>query len=323
MIRVAVNGYGNLGRGVERAVSKSEDMELVVVFTRRDPASVDTLGAPVARVEDMPAWVDKVDVCFNCGGSATDLARQGPQTAAYFHTVDSFDTHAKIPEYFDAVDEAARAADHLALISTGWDPGLFSMLRVLGESVLPDGATTTFWGPGVSQGHSDALRRIDGVLDARQYTLPVAETVEAVKNGQEVELTPRSTHRRDCYVVAAEGADRAQIEKQIVEMPNYFADYDTSVTFITAEQMRAEHSGLPHGGAVVRRGTTSEGTAATVGFELQLGSNPEFTGSVLAATGRAVARMAARGERGARTVFDVTLADLSARSAEELRAGYL
>lgn len=323
MIRVAINGYGNLGRGAERAISRNEDMELVVVFTRRDPALVATLGAPVVHVDEMPAWADKVDVCLNCGGSATDLAEQGPQTAAYFNTVDSFDTHAKIPEYFAAVDAAARRADHLALISTGWDPGLFSMLRVLGEAVLPDGSTTTFWGPGVSQGHSDALRRIDGVIDARQYTIPVARTVEAVKNGDPVELTPRTMHTRDCYVVAAEGADLTRIEREIVEMPNYFADYDTSVTFITAEQMRAEHSGIPHGGTVIRRGRTSEGVSANVTFELQLGSNPEFTGSVVAATGRAVARMAARGERGARTVFDVTLADLSARTAEELRASYL
>lgn len=323
MIRVAINGYGNLGRGVEQAITRNADMETVVVLTRRDPSSLTTLGAPVAHLEDMAAWEDKVDVCLNCGGSATDLAEQGPQAAAHFNTVDSFDTHARIPEYFAAVDAAARQADHLALISTGWDPGLFSMLRVLGESVLPDGATTTFWGPGVSQGHSDALRRIDGVLDARQYTLPVPQTVEAVKAGDDVELTTRSMHRRDCYVVAAPDADRSRIEREIVEMPNYFADYDTSVTFISAEQMRAEHSGIPHGGTVIRRGRTSEGVSANVTFELQLGSNPEFTGSVLAATGRAVARMAARGERGARTVFDLTLADLSARTPEELRAAYL
>lgn len=323
MIRVAINGYGNLGRGAEKAIAKSEDMELVVVFTRRDPSSITTLGAPVAHVEDMTAWVDRVDVCLNCGGSATDLADQGPATAALFTTVDSFDTHAKIPAYFAAVDAAARSAGHLALISTGWDPGLFSMLRVLGEAVLPDGATTTFWGPGVSQGHSDALRRIEGVADAKQYTLPVRQTVEAVKAGDDVELTTRSMHRRDCYVVAEDGADRARIERQIVEMPNYFADYDTTVTFITAEEMAADHSGIPHGGTVIRRGTTSDGVDATVGFELGLGSNPEFTGSVVAAMGRAAARMAARGEVGARTVFDITLCDLSARSPEELRADYL
>ncbi|WP_194948409.1 diaminopimelate dehydrogenase [Actinomyces trachealis] len=323
MIRVAINGYGNLGRGAEQAVSKNEDMELVVVFTRRDPATVTTKGAPVARVEDMAAWADKVDVCLNCGGSATDLVEQGPQAAAFFNTVDSFDTHAKIPEYFAAVDAAAKAADHLSLISTGWDPGLFSMLRVLGEAVLPDSTATTFWGPGVSQGHSDALRRIDGVVDAKQYTLPVPVTVEAVKNGDDVELTTRSMHTRDCYVVAAEGADLARIEAEIKAMPNYFADYDTTVNFISAEEMAAKHSGIPHGGTVIRRGHTSEGVAETISFELTLDSNPEFTGSVVAAMGRAVARKAARGDKGAITVFDVTLAELCAKSPEELRAHYL
>ena len=323
MIRVAINGYGNLGRGAEQAITKNKDMELVVVFTRRDPASVTTQGAPVAHVDDMAAWADKVDVCLNCGGSATDLIEQTPATAALFNTVDSFDTHARIPEHFAAVDAAAKASGHVALISTGWDPGLFSMLRVLGEAVLPDGATTTFWGPGVSQGHSDALRRIDGVVDAKQYTRPVEATVAAVKAGDDVELTTRSMHTRDCYVVAEEGADLARIEREIVEMPNYFADYDTTVTFITAEELAAEHAGIPHGGSVIRRGRTSDGVAETVSFELQLGSNPEFTGSVLAATARAVARLAARGESGARTVFDVTLADLSATTPEDLRAHYL
>ncbi|WP_115726912.1 diaminopimelate dehydrogenase [Actinomyces culturomici] len=323
MIRVAINGYGNLGRGVERAVKKNADMELVVVFTRRDPASLETLGAPVASVDEMPEWADRVDVCLNCGGSATDLATQGPATAAFFSTVDSFDTHARIPEHFAALDAASREAGTLALISTGWDPGLFSMLRVLGDAVLPDGASTTFWGPGVSQGHSDAIRRIDGVLDARQYTLPVADTVEAVKQGLEVELTTRSMHTRDCYVVAADGADLERIEREIIEMPNYFADYDTTVTFISAEEMAAEHAGLPHGGTVIRRGETSDGVGQRIGFDLALDSNPEFTGSVLAAMGRAVARMAARGEIGARTVFDLTLADLSSKDPEELRAHWL
>ena len=323
MIRVAINGYGNLGRGVEQAITKNADMEVAVVFTRRDPATVTTQGAPVAHVDDMASWTDKVDVCLNCGGSATDLIEQTPAATALFHTVDSFDTHARIPEHFAAVDAAAKASGHVALISTGWDPGLFSMLRVLGEAVLPDGATTTFWGPGVSQGHSDALRRIDGVVDAKQYTRPVEATVAAVKAGDDVELTTRSMHTRDCYVVAEEGADLARIEREIVEMPNYFADYDTTVTFITAEELAAEHAGIPHGGSVIRRGHTSEGVAETVSFELQLGSNPEFTGSVLVATARAVARLAARGETGARTVFDVTLADLSPTSPEELRAHYL
>ena len=241
----------------------------------------------------------------------------------FFNTVDSYDTHAKIPAYFASVNAAAKGAGHLALISTGWDPGLFSMLRVLGDAVLPSGATTTFWGPGVSQGHSDAIRRIPGVADARQYTLPVQETVDAVKAGDDVELTTRSMHRRACYVVADEGADLARIEKEIVEMPNYFADYDTTVAFISAEEMAAEHSGIPHGGTVIRRGETSAGVTANIAFELQLGSNPEFTGSVVAAMGRAVARMAARGETGARTVFDVTLADLSAKDPADLRAAYL
>lgn len=323
MIRVAINGYGNLGRGAEQAVSQNEDMELVVVFTRRDPATVATQGAPVVHVDEMAAWQEKVDVCLNCGGSATDLEEQGPAAVAYFNTVDSFDTHAKIPGYFNAVDAAARAAGHVALVSTGWDPGLFSMLRVLGEAVLPQGRTTTFWGPGVSQGHSDALRRIDGVLDAKQYTLPVPATVAAVKNGEDVELTTRSMHTRDCYVVAAEGADRARIEAEIKAMPNYFADYDTTVTFVSAQELADRHAGIPHGGTVIRRGQTSGEVAATIGFELSLGSNPEFTGSVVAAMGRAVVRKAAQGQTGAVTVFDVTLSELSPHSPAELRAHYL
>ena len=301
MIRVAINGYGNLGRGVEQAITKNADMEVAVVFTRRDPATVTTQGAPVAHVDDMAAWADKVDVCLNCGGSATDLIEQTPAAAALFNTVDSFDTHARIPEHFAAVDAAAKASGHVALISAGWDPGLFSMLRVLGEAVLPDGATTTFWGPGVSRREAEL----------------------GMSGGDDVELTTRSMHTRDCYVVAEEDADLARIEREIVEMPNYFADYDTTVTFITAEELAAEHAGIPHGGSVIRRGHTSEGVAETVSFELQLGSNPEFTGSVLVATARAVARLAARGETGARTVFDVTLADLSPTSPEELRAHYL
>lgn len=323
MITIAINGYGNLGRGVEKAISKNDDLELAVVFTRRDPRTVTTLGAPVVHVDTMAEWADTVDVCINCGGSATDLEEQGPAAARLFNTVDSFDTHSKIPTYFAAVDEAAKAAGHVSLISTGWDPGLFSMLRVLGDAVLPDGASTTFWGPGVSQGHSDAIRRIKGVVDARQYTLPVESTVHAVKNGEEVELTTRSMHTRACYVVAEEGADRERIKREIVEMPNYFADYDTTVTFISAEELAGEHSGLPHGGTVIRRGTTSEGVHESIGFELALESNPEFTGSVLTAMARAVARKAARGEMGACTVFDVSLAELSAKTPEELRAHWL
>lgn len=323
MITVAINGYGNLGRGVEKAVALSDDMELAVVFTRRDPASITTLGAPVASIDEMPEWADKIDVCINCGGSATDLGEQGPATTAYFNTVDSFDTHARIPEHFAAVDAAAKDAGHVAVISSGWDPGLFSMLRVLGDSVLNHGSTTTFWGPGVSQGHSDAIRRIDGVLDARQYTIPVPETVDAVNEGREVELTTRSMHKRVAYVVAAEGADTDAIAEQIVSMPNYFADYDTEVHFVSADELASEHAGLPHGGVVIRSGETSEGVRQRISFELALDSNPEFTGAVLTATARACAKMAARGVTGAATVFDLTLADLSPHAAEELRAHYL
>ncbi|WP_406710819.1 diaminopimelate dehydrogenase [Trueperella pyogenes] len=323
MIRIGINGYGNLGRGVELALGRATDMEAAVVFTRREPGSVATLGAPVVHVDDMPEYAGKLDVVINCGGSATDLEVQGPAVTALFNTVDSFDTHAKIPAHFAAVNDAARAAGTLALISAGWDPGLFSMLRVLGEAVLPTGTTTTFWGPGVSQGHSDAIRRIPGVVDARQYTVPVEETVAAVKERRDVELTPRTMHQRVCYVVAEEGADLAAIERAIVEMPNYFADYDTTVNFVSAAELAAEHSGIPHGGQVIRTGQTDDAVGETITFGLDLDSNPEFTGSVLVAVARAVARKAARGETGAITVFDVTLAELSPLSEQELRAHYL
>lgn len=323
MIRVGINGYGNLGRGAELALSHLQDMECVVVFTRRDPKTLVTLGAPVAHVDEMADYVGKIDVVLNCGGSATDLGTQGPEVAKLFNTVDSFDTHAKIPEHYEAVGAAAEEAGTLALISAGWDPGLFSILRVLGEAVLPTGSTTTFWGPGVSQGHSDAIRRIEGVADAKQYTVPVEETVEAVKAGEDVELTPRTMHKRECYVVAEEGADLERITREIVEMPNYFADYDTTVTFVSAEDLAREHGGMPHGGQVIRAGQTDDGVDSTITFQLQLGSNPEFTGSVLVAAGRAVARMAERGQTGAVTLFDVTLTDLSPLSAEELRKSYL
>ena len=323
MIRIAVNGYGNLGRGVEQAVARTSDMEVAVVLTRRDPASVTTLGAPVAHLDDAAGWADRVDVCINCGGSATDLVGQTPAAAEHFNVVDSFDTHARIPEHFAAVDASARAAGHLALISSGWDPGLFSMMRVLAGAVLPDGQTTTFWGPGVSQGHSDALRRIDGVVAATQYTRPVPATVEAVRAGRDVALTTRSMHTRDCYVVVADGADTERIEAEIRSMPSYFADYDTTVTFISAAEHAAEHAGMPHGGTVIHRGHTGDGVAQTVTFGLELDSNPQFTGSVLVVTARAVARMAGRGQTGARTVFDLTLADLSPVPAEELRAHLL
>lgn len=323
MIRVAINGYGNLGRGVELALSHAQDMECVVIFTRRDRGSLTTLGAPVAHVTEMADYVGKVDVVINCGGSATDLGTQSPEVAKHFNVVDSFDRHAKIPEHFDVVGSAAEEAGTLALISAGWDPGLFSALRVLGEAVLPNGSTTTFWGPGVSQGHSDAVRRIDGVADAKQYTVPVEATVQAVKDGRDVELAPRTMHKRDCFVVAEEGADLERIEREIVEMPNYFSDYDTTVTFISAKELAREHAGMPHGGQVIRAGKTDNDVESTITYQLQLGSNPEFTGSVLVAAGRAVARMAARGQTGAVTLFDVTLTDLSPVSAGDLRKNYL
>lgn len=323
MIRVAINGYGNLGKGVEKAVTAAADMELVVVFSRRDPSSVHTLGAPVAPVTAMPDYVGKVDVCVNCGGSAKDLGEQTPQAAQYFHVVDSFDTHAKIPQHFAAVDTAAQQAGHVAIISAGWDPGLFSLLRVLGEAVLPDSQAVTFWGPGVSQGHSDAIRRIAGVRDARQYTLPVTKTVAAVKAGEPVELTPRAMHTRDAWVVAEEGADLARIEREIKEMPNYFSDYETTVHFISAAELQRDHSGMAHGGQVIRRGRTSDGVHHVVTFELALDSNPEFTGSVLTAVARAAMRKAKAGLSGAFTMLDLSVAELSALPSEQLRAHYL
>lgn len=319
MQRVAINGYGNLGRGVEKALWLAPDLELVVVFTRRDPQSVKTLGAPVASVEDMPDYTDDIDVCINCGGSATDLMEQGVATSRWFHTVDSFDTHARIPEYFSRIDAAAQVAGHCAIISCGWDPGLFSMLRVLGDAVLPSGRTTTFWGRGVSQGHSDAIRRLDGVVDARQYTVPVPDTVAAVQAGHAGDLSARQMHTRECFVVAEPGADTARIEAEIKAMPNYFADYDTTVTFITAAEMAQHHSGMPHAGRVIRTGYTSPEVRQSLTFSLELDSNPEFTGSVLVAVARACARKAARGETGAFTMLDITLSDLSPRNPGELR----
>lgn len=323
MIHVAINGYGNLGRGVEKAVMAAPDMELAVVFTRRDPATVKTLGVPVVSISDMEQYRDRVDVCVNCGGSATDLMEQSVSASGLFNVVDSFDTHARIPQHFSEVDAAARRTGHVAFISCGWDPGLFSMLRVLGDAVLPQSQVTTFWGRGVSQGHSDAIRRIEGVADARQYTVPVAETVEMVRAGSREKFTARQMHRRECFVVAAPGADKARIEAEIKSMPNYFADYDTSVTFITAEEMQRDHAGLPHAGEVIRSGETSPGVHQSMIFQLRLDSNPEFTGAVLTCVARACARKAARGERGAFTMLDVTLADLSWREAETLRHDFL
>lgn len=324
-IKVGIAGYGNLGRGVEYALQKSEDMELCAIVTRRAPSSVTPLakGVAVCCADSLDALKGQIDVMILCGGSATDLPEQGPAYARLFNTVDSFDTHAKIPAYFDAVDAAARESGHLSLISVGWDPGLFSLNRLYAESVLPDGASYTFWGRGVSQGHSDAIRRVPGVKNAVQYTAPIAEAMDAVRSGARPELTTAQKHRRECYIVAEDGADRAQIEKTVCEMPNYFSDYETTVHFISEDTLRREHSAMPHGGFVIRSGATGAGSGQMIEYSLRLDSNPEFTGSVLACYARAVSRMAHNGERGARTVFDVAPALLSPKSGAELRAQLL
>jgi len=323
-MRIGIYGYGNLGRGVEKGLALNPDLELVGVFTRRDPASVKTVsGAPVYAAEQAESFVGQIDVMILCGGSATDLPEMTPALARLFNVVDSFDTHARIPEHFDAVDRAAFQTGHTALISGGWDPGLFSLARLYMSAVLPDGKDYTFWGRGVSQGHSDAIRRIPGVKDARQYTVPIAEAVEQVRAGKQPELSTREKHLRECFVVAEEGADRALIEKTIREMPNYFADYDTTVTFITEEELKRDHSALPHGGQVIRSGKTSEENRHILEFSLKLDSNPEFTGSVLLACARAVGKMHVRGIFGCRTMFDVAPADLSPLSPEELRKNLL
>lgn len=325
--RIAILGYGNLGKGAEAAIAQNEDMELVCVFTRRDPASLNlrTPGVPVYPVSKAPALRDSIDVLLLCGGSATDLPAQTPEYAAMFNVVDSFDTHAKIPAHYAKADAAAKAGGKIALISCGWDPGLFSLARLYANSILPEGKDETFWGRGVSQGHSDAIRRINGVLDARQYTVPIPAAVEAVRRGEQPVLTARDKHLRECYVVAAEGADKARIEREIKTMPYYFDEYDTTVTFITAEQMAKEHGALPHGGSVLRGGVTGFGKEHrhTVEFSLKLDSNPEFTGSVLIACARAAHRMNREGQSGCRTLFDVPPAYLSPYCGEDLRAHML
>lgn len=320
-IRVGIVGYGNLGRGVEAALGRVDDMQLVGVFTRRDPAALRLLGdASLARPLDaIDDWVGDIDVLLLCGGSRTDLPAQGPALAARFNTVDSFDTHARIPAYFDAMDAAAREGGQTAIISVGWDPGLFSLHRLLGEAVLPTGETHTFWGRGVSQGHSDALRRVPGVADAVQYTIPKEAAMERVRSGDGAELAAREKHRRDCYVVLEPGADPAAVEKTIVTMPDYFAGTETTVTFVTAEILRQAHRGMPHGGFVIRQGTTGSGAGQTQEFALRLESNPEFTASVLVAYARAAHRLHRRGERGARTIFDVPPGLLSPKSPSVLR----
>jgi len=326
-MKIAILGYGNLGRGVECAVRENSDMELVAVFTRRDPKDVKirTEGVPVVRVEDIEAWKDKVDVLILCGGSATDLPEQTPQYAKFFHVVDSFDTHAKIPAHFAAVDQAAKATNHVAVISVGWDPGLFSLARVYANAVLPNGKDYTFWGRGVSQGHSDAIRRIPGVKDAKQYTVPVPAALEAVRSGSNPTLSTREKHTRECYVVLEAGADAAAVEKAIVTMPNYFSDYDTTVHFISEEELRRDHAGLAHGGFVIRSGATGKGGEHkhVIEYSLKLDSNPEFTANVLAAYARAAHRLAKEGATGCRTVLDIAPSYICAQSGEELRKALL
>ena len=326
-IRIGIMGYGNLGRGIESAIRQNADLELVAVFTRRAPESVkiQTPGVMVYRAEEAASMQDKIDVMILCGGSATDLPEQTPAYARLFHVVDSFDTHAKIPEHFEAVDTAAKESGKIGIISVGWDPGMFSLNRMYAGAILPDGKDYTFWGRGVSQGHSDAIRRIDGVLDARQYTVPVEEALTAVRNGSNPELTTRQKHTRECYVVAEEGADKARIEQEIKTMPNYFADYDTTVYFISEEELKENHSGIPHGGCVIRSGKTGfhGENQHVIEYQLHLDSNPEFTASVLVAYARAAYRLSQEGQTGCRTVLDVAPAYLSAKSAEELRAELL
>lgn len=327
MIRIGIAGYGNLGRGVEAAVKNSDDMELAAVFTRRNPESVKikTDGAGVYGFDKIAEFKDKIDVIVNCGGSATDLPETTPMIAENFSVIDSFDTHARIPEHFANVDAKAKKGNNIAIISVGWDPGLFSLNRLYMNAVLPNGKDYTFWGRGVSQGHSDAIRRIDGVVDARQYTVPVESAVERVRNGENPELSTREKHTRECYVVVEEGADKARIENEIKTMPNYFSDYDTTVNFISLEELKANHSGIPHGGSVIRSGRTGFdlGTKHTIEYSLKLESNPEFTGSVLAAYARAAYKLKAKGESGCRTVFDIAPALLVDMDGEEIRAHML
>ena len=326
-IRVGIMGYGNLGRGIEAAIRQNSDMKLAAVFTRRDPESlkIRTADVPIYRADEALEHKDEIDVLILCGGSATDLPVQTPLYAQHFNVVDSFDTHAAIPAHFAKVDEAARTSGHVGVISVGWDPGMFSLNRLYGGAILPSGADYTFWGKGVSQGHSDAIRRVEGVLDAKQYTVPVEEALEAVRRGENPTLTARQKHTRVCYVVAEEGADKARIENEIKTMPNYFADYDTTVHFITAEELRRDHSGIPHGGFVIRSGRTGfEGEHShVIEYRLKLDSNPEFTSSVLVAYARAAVRLSGEGAVGAKTVLDIPPAYLSEKSGEELRASLL
>ena len=320
-IRVAISGYGNLGRGVESAVASSNDMELVALFTRRDPSTIKTrTNVPVYSVDKAVKMKDEIDVLILCGGSANDLPEQTPEMAKYFNVIDSFDTHARIPEHFANVDSSSKNSGKVAIISVGWDPGMFSLNRLIGQAILPNGKDYTFWGKGISQGHSDAIRRIEGVKDARQYTIPVEEALNSVRNGENPELTTREKHKRECFVVAEENADLAAIENAIVTMPNYFADYDTTVHFITEEELMRDHKGIPHGGMVFRTGTTGvdNENKHIIEYRIQLDSNPEFTSSVLTAYARAAYRLNKEGQCGCKTVFDIAPVYLHPQSAEEL-----
>lgn len=322
MIRIGIYGYGNLGRGIECAVHQNSDMALVAVFTRRDPSTVKTVFAdvPVVSSSDVESYKDKIDVMILCGGSATDLPVQTPELAKHFNVIDSFDTHAKTAEHFANVDLSAKESGKTAIISVGWDPGLFSLNRLYAESILPSGNSYTFWGKGISQGHSDAIRRIDGVIDARQYTVPVPQAIESVRNGENPELTTRMKHTRECYVVVGENADKARIEHEIKTMPNYFSDYDTTVNFVSQEELEQNHGGLPHQGIVLRSGSTGAKGENThiIEYSLKLDSNPEFTSSVLIAYARAAYRLNKKGDVGCKTVFDIAPSMLSSKSGDEL-----
>ncbi len=325
-MKIAIYGYGNLGRGVECAVNKAHDAELVGIFTRRDPDSVKAhRDSAVYSVDDLMKFKDEIDVLIICGGSATDLPKMTPELARDFNVIDSYDTHATIPEHFAKVDAASRESGHTSLISAGWDPGMFSVSRLYASAILPNGADYTFWGRGVSQGHSDAIRRIEGVIDARQYTVPVQESVDSVREGKSPELSTRQKHTRECYVCVEDGADKARIEEQIKTMPNYFADYDTTVTFISLDELREKHGGIPHGGCVIRTGRTGwdDENQHVIEYSLKLDSNPEFTASVLVAYARAIDRLHRRGVMGCHTVFDIAPADLSPHSVDYIRAHML
>lgn len=321
-IKIGILGYGNLGKGIECAAKQNDDMELKAVFTRRDPSQVKTLtGVPVYHIDEAIGMKDDIDVLILCGGSATDLPVQTPEYAKYFNVIDSFDTHAKIPEHFENVDKAAKENNNIGIISVGWDPGMFSLNRLYAGAILSDGEDYTFWGKGISQGHSDAIRRIDGVKDGKQYTIPVPEALDAVRRGENPTLTTREKHTRECWVVAEDGADKAKIEQEIKSMPNYFADYDTTVNFISEEELKANHSGIPHGGVVIRCGKTGLNGENThiIEYSLKLDSNPEFTASVLIAYARAAYRLNKEGQTGCKTVLDIPPAYLSKQSGEELR----